>query len=234
MIEHKLIPKFPHEIIATDEVGRGPLSGPVVIGAVRLIAEDLESLKKLLKFLKLSGVNDSKKLSSSERLKILEKLGFHLSSLREKNVARVKGIEISYVTWDMCNEVIDRENILAASLRGMKESVQCLSFPEKCQTTVLIDGPHKFRWINHGSPWNEVPIIKGDSKSPLIGLASILAKEKRDDFMRRMHELYPNYGFNSHYGYPTKEHRRAIAEYGPSPIHRKSFKGVKEFIGTSE
>lgn len=230
MIELKLITEFPQEIIATDEVGRGPLSGPVVIGAVRIFIEDPAALKTLLKFLKLRGVTDSKKLSSADRLAILKKIGVEDLPFREKKILTLKGIELSYVTWEMDHEIIDQENILAASLRAMKEASQFLSIAKKKQTTVLIDGHMKLRWGTKVSPWNEIPIIKGDAKSPLIGLASIIAKEKRDGFMNKMHELYPQYGFNSHFGYPTAYHRKAIQIHGPCEIHRKTFKGVKEFV----
>lgn len=232
MLELKLIPNFPQEIIATDEVGRGPLGGPVVVGAIRLRIEEPEALKTVIKFLRTRGIKDSKKLTSEDRLKILKKLGVELSSFRQRNVISLKGIEISYITWDMDHEIIDQENILAASLRGMKEACEFLSKAKKNQTTVLIDGHMKLRWGKKLSPWNEIPIIKGDSKSLLIGLASIIAKEKRDAFMREMHELYPQYGFGKHYGYPTKEHRNAIVEFGPCTIHRKTFKGVKEHLRT--
>jgi ribonuclease HII len=177
-------------------------------------------------------VTDSKKLSSEDRKEILKTLGIHDLPFRETGLVELKGLEISYVTWDMDHNVIDQENILAASLRGMKESALHLSHLKNSKTTVLIDGNKKLRWGNEISPWNEFPIIQGDSKSLLIGLASIIAKEKRDLFMRDMHELYPQYGFNSHFGYPTKSHRAAIEQFGPCPIHRKSFKGVKEFVGS--
>lgn len=232
MLELKLISNFPSEIIATDEVGRGPLGGPVVVGAVRVSIADKDSLKSLLKFLKPKGVTDSKKLSAENRKEILKKLGIFNLPFRETGTVELKGNLVSYVTWDMDHNVIDQENILAASLRGMKESALHLSQMKNSMTTVLIDGNKKLRWGNESSPWNEHAIIQGDSKSLLIGLASIIAKEKRDVFMRDMHELYPQYGFNSHFGYPTKDHREAIEKFGPCPIHRKTFKGVKEFIGS--
>ena len=230
MIELKLITEYPQEIIATDEVGRGPLSGPVVIGAVRILVENQAALKKVLKLLKLAHVADSKKISPKDRGVILTNLGVKEHDFRIKKVLLLKDVKIRYVTWEMDHEIIDQENILAASLRAMKEASQFLSTKKKNQTTVLIDGHMKLRWGTKTSPWNEIPIIKGDSKSLLIGLASLIAKEKRDIFMRSMHELYPQYGFNSHFGYPTKSHREAIQKHGPCPIHRKTFKGVKEFV----
>jgi ribonuclease HII len=230
MLESKLITEFPAEIIATDEVGRGPLSGPVVIGAVRIVVEDAESLKTLLKSLRAKGIKDSKKLTPLDRSKLLNKLGIFDLGFRQKGILCVKGIEVSYLTWDMDHEKIDELNILAASLYGMKEAAQTLSQAKKYPTTVLIDGHLKLRWGIEKSPWTEIPVIKGDAKSVLIGLASVIAKEKRDTYMKEMHEIYPQYGFNSHFGYPTKEHRLAIEEFGPCSIHRKTFKGVKEFL----
>lgn len=230
MLELKLISDFPHEIIAADEVGRGPLGGPVVAGAVRLLIESPEALKSVLKFLRSRGITDSKKLTEVGREEILKKLGIKNLNFREKGILLINNVEISFVTWDMDHEVIDKENILSASLRGMREASEFLSHSKKNTTTVLIDGHLKFRWGKKVSPFNEIPLVKGDSKSLLIGLASIIAKEKRDLFMKEMHEIYPQYGFNSHFGYPTKGHRDAIKNHGPCPIHRKTFKGVREYV----
>jgi ribonuclease HII len=231
MLEVKLISEFPQEIIAVDEVGRGPLCGPVVIGAIQIIVNDVQNLKRCLKLLKPLGVTDSKKLSTQKRKSILDRLGIKDLPFKEVGKIILDGLTIKYVTWDMDHEIIDEENILAASLRGMKEASFFLSEKKNSCTTVLIDGPKKLRWGKEDSPWNEIPIIKGDSKSLLIGLASIIAKEKRDAFMKEMHELYPQYGFNLHFGYPTESHRKAIKQYGPCFIHRKTFKGVKEYVG---
>lgn len=231
MLELKYCPEFPLEIIAVDEVGRGPLGGPVVIGAVRLIAEDADSLKTLGKFLRTRNIRDSKLLTEAERTTALTKLGIVDKGFREKSLVTLKGIEVSFITWDMDHERIDELNILGASLEGMRQSALELSDAKNLSTIVFIDGHLKLRWGKMSAPWTEVPVVKGDSKSALIGLASIIAKQKRDAFMREMHELYPQYGFATHFGYPTPEHRRAIREFGPCPIHRKSFKGVKEFVG---
>jgi ribonuclease HII len=232
MIELKYITKFPAEVIATDEVGRGPLSGPVVVGGVRILVENPESLKAFLKFLRLKGIKDSKKLSQKDRQDVLTTMNLRDPGFRQKAVIKLKGLELSYISWDMSHEKIDELNILAASLEGMKEAALALSEMKNISTTVFIDGHQKLRWGMMSSPWNEIPVIKGDTRSVLIGLASIIAKQKRDSFMKEMHELYPQYGFSSHFGYPTKEHRQAIKCHGPCAIHRKTFKGVKEFIRT--
>lgn len=232
MIELKLIKDFPCQILAVDEVGRGPLSGPVVVGAVRVLIENQESLTTLLKFLKPKGIKDSKKLLATDRARVLKKLKIPFLNFRESALLNFKGIEVSCITWEMCHLTIDKENILAASLRAMKEAGQSLSKEQNYATTILIDGHMKLRWgIGVSSPWTEIPIIKGDSKSLLIGLASIIAKEKRDAFMKDMHELYPHYGFDTNFGYPTAAHRKAIKLHGPCPIHRRTFKGVKGIKG---
>lgn len=234
MEELKLIKEFPHKILATDEVGRGPLGGPVVAGTVGVYVEDALDFKHLIKSLKAFGVGDSKKINPSDRLGILNKMGITDLSFRKTGSFSVEGIKIFFTTWDMDHVVIDEENILQASLRAMREGAECISSHfssmKKIPTTVLIDGPMKYRWGNKKSTWNEIPLVKGDSRSLLIGLASLIAKEKRDAFMKEMHEIYPQYGFNSHFGYPTKAHRLAIQTHGPCHIHRKTFKGVKEFL----
>jgi ribonuclease HII len=229
MIELKLLQDFPREIIALDEVGRSPLCGPVVIGAVRLLASDRESLTALLRSLRRYQVKDSKALTHQKRQIILQKLGVQELPFRERGSFELRGIQLSYLTWNMEHDVIDRENILQASLRGMKEAALALVAQQE-RASLLIDGHLKLRWQGDAPAWQELPIIKGDCHSPLIGLAAIIAKEKRDAWMRQMHVSYPQYGLESNFGYPTRFHRQAIAEHGPSPIHRLSFNKVKEFL----
>src|SRR5665647_453659 len=218
MIELKLIKEFPCELIAVDEVGRAPLAGPVVIGAVRVLLQDAEALIRLMKFLKPKGFKDSKKLTAEGRQTVLKKMKVPFLPFREKGVLDCKGIALSFITWEMDHNIIFTDNIVGASLRGMKEAGLALSDAEKGMTTILIDGNLKLRWGTESSPWNEITIVKGDSKSKLIGLASIIAKEKRDAWMRDMHEIYPQYGFDSHVGYPVPAHRKAIKKFGPCPI----------------
>lgn len=232
MIELELNSIYPREIIACDEVGRGPLGGPVVAGALKVHVESKRDLKALLTKLDSLGINDSKKLSEKNRLKILTDLGLHETELRQTCILKIGKSEVKLLTWDLDHEVIDKENILAASLRAMKEAAVELSEVKETKSLVLIDGNKSFPWAQV-SPFEEVSIVQGDSKSKLIGLASILAKHVRDEYMKKMHLLYPEYGFDKHAGYPTEIHRKALETYGPSPIHRKTFKGVKEFIRNS-
>lgn len=235
MIELKLVKNFPQEIIAVDEVGRSPLAGPVVIGALKVTVNDYDSLITLLRSLRRIGVKDSKKLTGDHRIELLKKLKASPKPFREKGTFTWKNLELTYVTWEMDHNVIDSENIFQASMRGMKEAALYLASEDKSQTTLLLDGQSKLRWQEElPAAWNEITIVKGDVKSSLVGLAAIIAKEKRDSFMRDMHFLYPEYGFKTNAGYPTKEHRKAVEKYGPCLIHRKTFSKVKEFIPTSE
>lgn len=229
MIELKLVSNFPQEIIAIDGVGRSPLCGPVVIGALRVVVHDYQQLITLLRSFRRNGVKDSKELCHVKRMKLLEKFQIKDIPFREKGHFTWKDLELQFVTWNMDHDVIDQENIFAASLRGMKEAALFLKdgqFP----VTVLIDGQSKLRWEGEAPGWRELTLVKGDVKSSLIGLAAIVAKEKRDCFMKEMHELFPQYGLDTNFGYPTPMHRKAIEIHGPSPIHRLSFSKVKEFI----
>lgn len=118
---------------------------------------------------------------------------------------------------------IDRLNILQASLLAMRLAVEQLpSLPDH----LLVDG--KF---SVPLPLSQHPLIKGESKSASIAAASIIAKVTRDRMMDELHQQFPQYDFARHKGYPTKAHRLAIAQHGPSPVHRRSFKGVKEYGG---
>lgn len=231
MIELKLLRSFPRRIIAVDEVGRSPLSGPVVIGAVELEILEKNSLEGLLRSLRRVGVKDSKLLAPQRRRELLEKLGVGEREFRRPDSFLWKGVKLSYVTWEMGPAVIDAENIFESTRRGMKEAALRLFSGAGEGTTLLIDGNARLRWDGE-APWEEITIVRGDVKSPLIGLASIIAKEKRDAFMKEMHEKYPVYGFDKNFGYPTAFHRRAIEEHGPCAIHRKSFGKVREFILT--
>ncbi len=153
-------------------------------------------------------ITDSKKLSPKKRDLLYSRINEH---------ALFVAIGIADIG------EIDRINILQASLNSMKRSViNLLTTPD----FLLIDG--KFG-INIDIP--QQAIIKGDSKSISIAAASIIAKVERDRLMMKFDRIYPEYGFARHKGYPTKAHKQAILDHGITPIHRKTFKGVKEVIG---
>lgn len=120
---------------------------------------------------------------------------------------------------------IDRINILQASLLAMKQSIANLCSPGLEPDFVLVDGNQK---ILITIP--QQTLVKGDARSASIGAASIVAKLTRDRIMDELDQCYPGYNFIANKGYPTREHRQAIASLGPCPIHRCSFRGVREFV----
>jgi len=131
-------------------------------------------------------------------------------------------------------QLIDRMNILRASLYAMRESfLSIYKFTNSHGLgSLIVDGNHAPDFEGPTS-FDVNPLVKGDSKSALVALASIVAKEYRDKLMTDYAVTYPGYGLESNAGYPTKMHKEAIKEYGVLPIHRRSFKGVKEHTGQS-
>ncbi len=156
----------------------------------------------------IEGINDSKKLTEKKREQlfdvIIEKaLAYKIVSVDEKE--------------------IDRINILNASLKAFSLAVDGLSTKAEY---VLFDG-------NRAPKDMTIPfetVVKGDAKVQAIAAASILAKVARDRYITEMDKVYPQYGFAGHKGYPTKEHKEAVALHGPSPIHRLTFRGVSEHV----
>jgi len=152
-------------------------------------------------------ISDSKKLTPKKRYYLYEKI---------YDLAVSVGIGI------VDPFEIDRINILQAALLSMAIAVENLSPQPDC---LLIDG--KFL-ISSTLPQEAIP--KGDALSVSIAAASIIAKVTRDRLMERYHQDYPQFGFSKHKGYPTKAHKKAIQKFGCCPIHRRSFKGVKEHL----
>ena len=155
----------------------------------------------------LEGVGDSKRLTPRKRHALFGEIYSRAISVGVGVVGPTR---------------IDEINILQASLQSMAMAVDCLDPRPDC---LLIDGVFK---IEKDLP--QTPITKGDSRSASIAAASIIAKVTRDNMMAQYHRQYPRYGFAKHKGYPTKAHKAAIRKYGCTPLHRRSFKGVKEHI----
>ena len=155
----------------------------------------------------LQGLDDSKKLSPTRREELFPKI---------QTQAVVYGVAV------VNPEVIDKINILQAALLAMQQAVEQL---QPVPDLLLIDGNQKI-----ASSIEQWAIVKGDSKSLSIAAASVLAKVTRDHIMQDYHQLYPQYEFARHKGYGTKLHRDLIAEHGPCPIHRSTFKGVTEYL----
>mgnify|MGYP001259910370 FL=1 len=229
-----------------DEVGRGPLAGPVVGATVTLFPHLLpksvksQGIEKVLEpFLEL-GVGDSKSLTEKKRISILNLLGIEVPKLKpsKRQVFTGKGLEaFTYCIEEVSPLEIDKVNIFQASLMAMKKSfLRSLIYENKAlkdfvenhgRGVLFVDGKYPPKGLE-AVAYSE-PVIKGDSKVVLIAVASILAKEYRDHLMRRFDSEYPGYGLAKHKGYPTKAHYEALEKIGPSRIHRKTFKGVKEF-----
>ena len=180
-----------------DEVGRGPLAGPVVTACV-ILPLDFDVL----------GVDDSKKLSDKKR--------------RELDVLiREKALAYGYGMRD--NETIDKINILNATKEAMKDAIDEAALMLKMKgrgelQEVLIDAVRL-----DGLPYGQTPIVKGDQQSVSIAAASIIAKVKRDDMMIAYASEYPGYAFEKNKGYGTKEHYEGLRRLGMTPIHRRSF-----------
>jgi ribonuclease HII len=159
----------------------------------------------------VNGINDSKKLTHRQRERLYPLIYAHARAI---GIGIVDAVEI------------DRINILKASLLSMAMAVDNLD-PQP--SFLLVDGQFE---IPCTLPQRAIP--KGDCLSISIAAASIIAKVTRDRLMDRYAVDYPQFGFARHKGYPTQAHRRAIEKYGCCPIHRKSFKGVKEYLNRCE
>ena len=194
-----------------DEAGRGPLAGSVFAAAVILDPE------RIAKTTELQRLNDSKQLSEKER--------YALRPLIEREAT-------AWAVAEVTAEEIDRINILNASILGMQRALDKLQVrPEH----IIVDGNKWKPYIPSGEVM-EVPaqtIVKGDGKYMSIAAASILAKTYRDDFMCRIAEEYPQYGWAENKGYPTRAHYEAIARFGITPYHRKTFRLYKPTAPTA-
>ena len=193
-IENSLFESGKRVLAGVDEVGRGPLAGPVIAAAVVFSYEKLKDLSRY------TGLNDSKKVTEKNReilsaIIMEEALSFSFGSVDEK--------------------IIDEITIFQASHRAMEAAVTSLKVTPEM---VLIDGPYKIK-----IPHTQEAIIGGDAKSFVIAAASIIAKVKRDGIMRAYDKEFPVYGFARHKGYGTKEHIEAIRKHGRCRIHRQCF-----------
>ena len=181
-------------VAGVDEVGRGPLAGPVVTAAV-IIDDNFD----------LTDVNDSKKLSAKRRQELFPLI------LKEA---------VSVAIGLKSPQVIDEINIYEADRLAMAEAVKNLDVKPDALLVDAMQVPVKLP---------QVRLIKGDSKSNSIAAASIVAKVFRDNLMADYAKIYPEYHFDENAGYGTQAHLQALAKYGPTPIHRKTFAPVNSF-----
>ncbi|WP_281412400.1 ribonuclease HII [Chlamydiifrater volucris] len=187
-------------VMGVDEVGRGPLAGPVVAASCVL------PLGK--EFL---GLDDSKKLTRDKRRRLRDLLQSDPDVCFSLGVVDVR--------------VIDEVNILEATKLAMLQAIRSSRVVPDC---ILIDGLALS--IPGRSDVLVRKIVKGDSLSASIAAASIIAKEYRDDLMTELHGKCPEYGFKDHKGYGTAKHLEALKKYGPSPFHRRSFSPVRKAL----
>lgn len=188
------------QIAGVDEAGRGPLAGPVIAACVVLPQNCGYAVFK-----------DSKQLSARQRERLFHQL-HSMNAIIGIGRAETKEIE--------------QHNILQASLLAMKRAVQaCLPHNAMPLDFLLVDGTFKVPL-----PLAQLTLTKGERRSASIAAASIVAKVSRDRIMAEMDRCFPQYGFLQHQGYPTRAHREAIRRYGPCPEHRRTFRGVREYL----
>ena len=187
-----------HFLAGVDEAGRGPLAGPVVAAVV--VLQDGQIIE---------GVRDSKKLSARRR---------------EELLAGIKSEAVDWALGIADVAEIDRLNILGATMLAMQRAIAGLSVtPQSLQ----IDGNQRPELPDELDRITQT-LVGGDDICPAIGAASIIAKVERDRMMGELHNQYPGYGFDRHKGYPTVAHRQALIDLGVTPVHRMSFRPVRE------
>lgn len=190
-------------VIGCDEVGVGPLAGPVVAAACILDPDKIGKYRSKNKW--YFRVRDSKTTSEEEREKLVKEI-----------IGNSRGYGVG-VVWQ---EDIDRLNIHHASRKAMHLAVQDLVSKVECEKAfIFVDGRFKIPEII----FEQKTVVKGDESVLSISAASIIAKVHRDNIMKALHEKFPEYGFKSHKGYNTKAHQEALKKWGPSVVHRQSF-----------
>jgi len=181
-------------IAGVDEVGRGPLAGPVVAAAVILDPDR-----------PVDGIRDSKRLTAVARRRIAIEIRRHA---------------ICFALGFATEREVDEINVLQASLLAMRRAVARLRIvPDH----VIVDGNQVPVFDGPKARYSVEACVRGDETVPSVSAASILAKVCRDRLMRRWERRYPGYGFASNSGYPTKAHIEGLEKLGPCPIHRRSF-----------
>ncbi len=195
-------------VIGIDEVGRGPIAGPVTVCAFVFLDSGLARKKNL------HNSKDSKKLTKKKRNE-------WFWQIREWQ----KEGKCDFVVTFVSAQMIDKIGIVPSIRKALNKSLSLLvSRSQSSKVSILLDGglkaPSEFK--------NQKTIIKGDEKESVIAMASIVAKVTRDGYMRKMATKYPEYGFERHVGYGTKNHYKGIKKHGITPLHRKTF--LKELV----
>lgn len=196
-------------IIGIDEVGRGPLAGPLCVGACMVARRQKKRFERLL-----AGIKDSKALTEKGRLLWFERV----AAAEANGHCRLSTVFVR-------EHSLDKNGLSLALKRAICRLLAKLGAePRWCR--VILDGgiraPRAFS--------DQETFIKGDEREPLIAAASLAAKVRRDRYMIRLAKVYPQYGFERHKGYGTRKHYEALRKYGVSPVHRRSF--LKNFAET--
>ena len=195
-----------NHIIGMDEAGRGPWAGPIVVGAVCLPLDRTDLSRRL------AGVRDSKQLSAPQR---------------DELAARIREVALAWGLGSASAELINEEGINGATRAAMSSALDDLlsraNFTPDCLFLDYVLWPER-----RDIP--QVSIVGGDERSLTIAAASILAKTWRDEQLMEMDAEFPQYGFAQHKGYGTPTHRRALEQFGPSPVHRLNYKPVQDII----
>lgn len=196
---------FPHSqlIGGIDEAGRGPLAGPVTAAAVVFMPGYQNS-----------DIGDSKQLTEDQRETLFDEI--------VKNALAFQVISVGPRRIDQIN--IREATKLAMQLAGQKVQLKLREMVRPDGLHFLVDGN-----MHLGNVFSNEAMIKGDEREMSIGAASILAKVTRDRVMQVLAKRYPVYGFAKHKGYPTPAHKQLVKLHGPTPVHRRTFAGVKEF-----
>lgn len=189
-------------LVGIDEAGRGPLAGPVSLGAVAIPLVHYLAVRKTF-----GAIKNSKQLSLAQREE------WYRLMLTERQAGR-----INFACAYSSNEAIDKRGIVWSIRSALARAVRRLECDPR-RSRVLLDGslkaPPEYQ--------NQQTIIKGDEKEMIIAMASVVAKVRRDRLIKKLAKKYPNYGLEQHVGYGTKTHYQALTRLGLSPLHRRSF-----------
>lgn len=184
-----------------DEAGRGPLAGSVFAAAVILDPQHVQQVPEF------EWLNDSKQLTETQRNQ--------LRPIIEREA-------LAWAVVEVLPQEIDERNILQCSILGMQRALDRLAIRPQ---HILVDGNKWYPYVPEGELL-EIPaqtVVHGDATYLSIAAASVLAKTYRDEYMLRLHEQYPQYGWAKNKGYPTAEHYAALHQYGATPYHRLTF-----------
>ncbi|OGC59109.1 ribonuclease HII [candidate division WWE3 bacterium RIFOXYB1_FULL_43_24] len=207
-------------IAGVDEVGRGPLAGPLVVAAAILDVEKMLGIEDAL----INRINDVEYIYKTDYKNVTDSKKISPNKRSKTNEFIVQEC-ISFSIAEIDNETIDREGMSICISRAFEKAVAGLKISPEFVITDAVK-------INTIEKDHQLNIIAGDLKSISVGAASIIAKVYRDNLMVKMDKKFPLYGFSSHKGYGTRRHIEALKLHGPCEIHRKSFEPLASFLHT--